>query len=256
MVKGMDLFSTEDEIKNEAPFDFPASKEGYSCTFNETLGGYELEVPNGKLFYAEHFFSQKISDRSVEYFLENNSNDWQQANWHELDKEQLSQVEFKHINWQHDKLMMFGKECYLPRYSAWYGDSDKPYSYSGIHLQPNKWNKGLLYLKAQIEKVSGAQFNSVLMNWYRDGDDYISWHTDAEKELGKNPVIASANFGETRRFLIRDKDQHSLKLEIPLKHGSLLIMSGALQHFWQHSVPKQKSATQNRFNLTFRQIQA
>jgi len=249
----MDLFSTEDEIKNSPPFEFP-SGEGYSCVFNDALKGYDIAVPNGKLLYVEHFFNNKISDRSIEYFLENDDFDWTTADWHALSEENLKKVAFKNILWQHDKIAMFGKVNYLPRISAWYGDNDKPYTYSGITLQPKHWNKGLLYIKSEIEKIAQFQFNSVLMNWYRDGDDHISWHTDAEKELGKNPVIASVNFGETRRFLIRQSDDHKQKIEIPLKHGSLLIMSGALQHFWQHSVPKQKSVKNHRFNLTFRQI--
>ena len=94
----------------------------------------------------------------------------------------------------------------------------------------------------------------MLLNWYRSGDDHISWHTDAEPELGKNPMIASINFGETRRFLLRRSDDHQQKIEIPLKHGSLLVMSGALQHHWQHSVPKQAKVKNSRLNLTFRVI--
>jgi alkylated DNA repair dioxygenase AlkB len=249
----MDLFDTEIENKDKLPFDFP-NKEGYSCEWKENLNGFVILIPNGELFYSEHFFDKKVSDRSIEYFLENDTNNWKSANWRELDKEQLSKVKFKNINWHHDKLNMYGKEVFLPRYSAWYGNSDKPYTYSGLTLQPNTWNKGLLFIKEQIDKIAKVDFNSVLMNWYRDGEDYINWHTDAEKELGKNPVIGSVNFGETRRFLIRRNDDNSVKLEFPLKHGTLLIMGGELQHFWQHSVPKEKKVKKSRFNLTFRII--
>ena len=94
----------------------------------------------------------------------------------------------------------------------------------------------------------------MLLNWYRSGEDYISWHTDAEKELGVNPLIASINFGESRRFLLRLKEDHDIKIELPLHHGSVLVMAGALQHHWQHSVPKQKKVKSNRINLTFRTI--
>ncbi len=217
------------------------------------LKGFEIYVPNGYLFYAEAFIEKNISDRSVEYFLENDSNDWQSVDWHSLDKDALSKVKFKNINWQHDKINMYGKEMYLPRYSAWYGDTDKSYTYSGIHLEPNVWNKGLLYLKERIESITDVKFNSVLMNWYRDGFDHIGWHTDAESELGQNPVIASLNFGASRDFVIRTKDK-SQKMSIPLKHGTLLIMGGALQHFWEHSVPPRKKVKEARFNLTFRVI--
>jgi alkylated DNA repair dioxygenase AlkB len=246
----MDLFNSQN---TNLPFQLP-NEDGYDFDFNEALNAYIIKIPNGEIIYSEHFFDEKISDRSLEYFLENDSFDWKTANWREFDKEQLEKVKFKNINWHHDKLKMYGKEVFLPRYSAWYGDNDKSYSYSGITLQPNKWNNGLIFLKEQIEKIANANFNSVLMNWYRDGEDYINWHTDAEKELGKNPIIASLNFGATRRFLIRRSDNNSIKLEFPLKHGTLLIMKGELQHFWQHSVPKEKKVKQTRINLTFRTI--
>ena len=101
-------------------------------------------------------------------------------------------------------------------------------------------------IKEQIEKVAGTQFNSVLMNWYRNGEDYLNWHTDDEPELGKNPTIASVNFGETRDFRVCHKDDHQLKFTVPLQHGSLLIMSGEMQHFWQHEVPKRKKVQHSR----------
>src|SRR5690606_15717201 len=134
----------------------------------------------------------------------------------------------------------------LPRLTAWYGDSGKSYTYSGIKSEPNEWNKGLLYLKQQIERVAGVEFNSVLLNWYRDGEDYLSWHADDEKELGLNPVIASVNFGETRDFFLRRNVDKSQKITIPLRHGTLLVMSGELQHHWQHSVPKRKRVDGSR----------
>ncbi len=244
----MDLFDNETRL----PFDIP-NEDGYSVQWNEDLNGFDITVPHGKLFYSESFFDKKISDRSVEYFLENNTNNWKNTDWRSIEKEALNDIEFKNIDWNHDKIKMYGKEIYLPRFSAWYGDSDKPYTYSGLTLQPKKWNKGLLYIKQAISKVSGVDFNSVLMNWYRDGEDYLNWHTDAEKELGINPTIGSVNFGEDRDFIIRLNDKSS-KITIPLKHGTFLLMSGELQHFWQHSVPKRKKIKGSRFNLTFRVI--
>ena len=248
----MSLFDNS-AISNNLPFALP-DKSGYSARWNDELSGFEIQIPNGELFYAEHFFDEKISDRSIEYFLENDSNDWRTADWRSFDKEQLDNIKFKNINWHHDQVKMYGKAIYLPRYSPWYGDSDKPYTYSGLTLQPKPWNKGLLYIKERIEKVSGESFNSVLMNWYRDGQDYINWHTDAEKELGRNPIIGSVNFGATRRFQLRRMDDNEEKVEVPLSHGSFLLMRGETQHFWQHSVPKETKVKDARFNLTFRII--
>jgi len=157
------------------------------------------------------------------------------------------------ILWKQESMNMYGKKINFPRLTAWYGENDKPYSFSGITLSPHPWSKNLLDIKNKIELKAGVIFNSVLLNLYRDGNDSISWHTDAEKELGKNPVIASVNFGETRNFQLRHIETKE-KIEIELVHGSLLIMQGELQHFWQHQVPKTSRKVKERINLTFRVI--
>ncbi|WP_317169720.1 alpha-ketoglutarate-dependent dioxygenase AlkB [Chryseobacterium sp. C3] len=157
------------------------------------------------------------------------------------------------IEWNQESMNMYGKQVLFPRLTAWYGDNDKPYSFSGITLAPRIWTKELLEIKEKIEPISKVNFNSVLLNRYRSGNDSISWHTDAEQELGENPVIASVSFGTTRKFQLRHKETKE-KLEIELTHGSLLIMQGELQHFWHHQIPKTKKDISERINLTFRTI--
>lgn len=157
------------------------------------------------------------------------------------------------IKWKQESMNMYGKELKFPRLTAWYGDQDKPYSFSGITLKPHTWTSELNEIKTIIEPLARVKFNSVLLNLYRDGNDSISWHTDAEKELGKNPVIASVNFGAERIFQLRHIKTKE-RLDIALGNGSLLIMEGALQHFWQHQVPKTKKTKSPRINLTFRVI--
>lgn len=235
------------------PFEIPSGR-GYSIGSNVEQNGYDIIVPNGEIFYAERFFSGKVSDRSLEYFQENDSLDWREANWRSISPEELDRITFTNIRWKQDSVQLYGKSVPLPRLTSWYGDSGKSYTYSGISSQPNEWNKGLLYLKSQVEACAGVEFNSVLLNWYRDGGDHLSWHSDDEKELGTNPIIASANFGETRDFVLRGKDDHAAKIVLPLKHGTLLVMSGEIQRYWQHSVPKRKNVRGSRFNLTFRRI--
>ncbi len=159
----------------------------------------------------------------------------------------------RNIVWKQESMHMYGKKIDFPRLTAWYGNNDKPYSFSGITLQPLPWSSEILSIKSKIESVAKTAFNSVLLNLYRDGNDSISWHTDAEKELGTNPVIASVNFGATRKFQLRHIKTKE-KLEIELTHGSLLIMQGELQHFWQHQVPKTSKVVGERINLTFRVI--
>lgn len=157
------------------------------------------------------------------------------------------------IQWKQESMNMYGKKIDFPRLTAWYGDNDKPYSFSGIKLQPQPWTTEIIDIKSRIEPECHVKFNSVLLNRYRNGNDSISWHTDAEPELGKNPVIASVNFGATRKFQLRHTKTKE-KVEIELTNGSLFIMSGELQHFWQHQVPKTSKPVGERINLTFRVI--
>jgi alkylated DNA repair dioxygenase AlkB len=248
----MDLFDTS-AGQPKLCVDMP-TEAGYAVLPDTEWSGHHIRVPNGGLFYAERFFDTKISDRTVEYFQQNNTMEWQEANWRGLSPDALKDIEFTNINWKQDTISFYGKNIPLPRITSWYGDTGKSYTYSGITSRPNPWNKGLLYIKSQIESCAKTSFNSVLLNWYRDGEDHLSWHSDDEKELGINPIIASANFGETRDFVLRRKDDHSRKITFPLKHGTLLIMKGDLQHFWEHAVPKRKNVKGSRFNLTFRRI--
>jgi alkylated DNA repair dioxygenase AlkB len=157
------------------------------------------------------------------------------------------------ILWKQESMNIYGKKVEFPRLTAWYGNDDKSYSFSGITLAPNPWNEEILEIKNRIEPKASVTFNSVLLNRYRDGKDSISWHTDAEPELGKNPIIASVNFGTSRKFQLRHIRTKE-KIEIELTHGSLLIMQGELQHYWQHQVPKTNKAIGERINLTFRVI--
>lgn len=242
----MDLFN-----KMGLPFKIPHGSV-YSFERSSGVDVYRVSIPNGELIYVEHFFDKRISDRTVEYFQENDSLNWRETDWKRVTEGELSKINFANIKWKQDNIKLYGKSIPLPRLTSWYGE--KNYAYSGITSIPNGWNKGLLYLKNRIEQFAGVEFNSVLLNWYRDGQDYLNWHADDEKELGVNPIIASANFGETREFVVRRSDDPSTKIIIPLKHGTLLVMRGELQHFWQHSVPKRTRVSGSRFNLTFRQI--
>ena len=155
------------------------------------------------------------------------------------------------VPWKQESITLFGKSVKQPRLQTWYGD--KGYHYSGLTLPPTPWLPALLPIKQACEVIAEQEFNSVLINLYRDGQDSMGWHQDNETELGKNPVIASLSLGESRRFLLRHLHCKS-KLEYELNSGSLLIMGGELQHFWQHCVPKTARPKEPRINLTFRYV--
>ena len=155
--------------------------------------------------------------------------------------------------WQQDDIRVFGKTHAQPRLTALFGNEGKPYSYSNIMMQPHLWNETLLRIKKRIETVSEVYFTTVLLNLYRDGKDSNGWHSDNEKELGKNPIIASVSFGASRNFHLKHNSK-PLKQTIVLEHGSLLLMKGTTQHFWKHQVPKTMKPIGPRINLTFRVI--
>lgn len=142
----------------------------------------------------------------------------------------------------------------LPRLTAWYGDEGTTYRYSGIVQHPLAWTPLLTAIKTRVETAAETTFNSVLLNYYRDGRDSVSWHSDDEPELGQNPVIASVTFGAARQFQFKHKTQPQMRTTVELTHGSLLLMRGATQHHWLHRIPKTTQSLDGRINLTFRQI--
>jgi alkylated DNA repair dioxygenase AlkB len=162
---------------------------------------------------------------------------------------------FNNIAWQQDYIQFFGKTKPLPRLTAWYGEPNKSYTYSGIQMSSLPWTSTLLLIKQRIEIFTEVKFNSVLINLYRHGKDSVSWHSDDEPELGKNPVIGSVSFGATRSLMFKHKYRPDLEIvKVDLTHNSFLLMKGVTQHFWQHKVPKAKNPVRERINLTFRVI--
>jgi alkylated DNA repair dioxygenase AlkB len=154
-------------------------------------------------------------------------------------------------DWRAESITLFGKQVAQPRLTAWHGDA--AYSYSGLQLAPLPFTPLLLEIKAAVETATHCRFNSVLLNYYRDGRDSMGMHADDEPELGRNPAIASLSFGATRTFILRHRrSQDTLKL--PLSSGSLLLMAGATQHHWLHGINKSARAQGPRINLTFRYI--
>lgn len=159
------------------------------------------------------------------------------------------------IAWQQESIKFYGRKIPIPRLTAWYGDPNSSYTYSGILMNPLPWTKTLSLLKSQIEERIQHKFNSVLLNQYRNGSDSVAWHSDDEPELGESPVIASLSLGSSRKFELRSKVKSSPdKIELLLNSGDLLIMSGETQKNWQHQIPKMRRVKESRINLTFRNI--
>lgn len=156
--------------------------------------------------------------------------------------------------WKPDTVVLFGRRFTTARKVAWYGDPGCAYTYSGVTRPPLPWTPLLTELKQFVEDRSGTLFNCCLLNLYHHGGEGMAWHSDDERELMPQGVIASLSLGAERRFLFRHKEDPQIKIAVQLESGSLLLMQGETQAHWQHSLPKSTKVTTPRINLTFRQM--
>jgi alkylated DNA repair dioxygenase AlkB len=143
-----------------------------------------------------------------------------------------------------------GKRVAIPRRTAWYGDPDAYYTYSGLKNEPLSWTPSLATLRAALNRTFKARMNSCLVNLYRDGSDSMSWHADDEASL--RHIILSVSFGESRTFQIREGTRGP-KRALRLDHASILLMTIESQFVYRHAVPKE-IASGARLNLTFREV--
>jgi alkylated DNA repair dioxygenase AlkB len=184
-----------------------------------------FDIPDAELILYEHFFNAEESNRFYQTLL-------------------------KDTAWNQELITIHGQTHLTPRLTAWYGKRR-----NGNDASP--LTPALQEIKNKVEHRAGIHFTTVLLNLYRTGKDSVAWHSDQEKEYGKNPAIGSVSFGETRPFRIRHKFRKDLeKIDIPLSHGSFLWMAGPMQHFWEHQIPKTARDIKPRINLTFRVVQA
>jgi alkylated DNA repair dioxygenase AlkB len=188
-----------------------------------------LPIVDGKLHYYRNWLSEEEADK-------------------------LLLVLQHKVLWQQTEITVYGKSVPIPRLNAWYGDPGCRYTYSNAELEPIPWLPELMVINQRLSASLGCCFNTVLVNYYRNGNDSVAWHSDDEVELGSNPVIASVSLGAERRFCMRHRYCDKTQKTIDLHHGSLLLMSGRMQHYWQHQIPKIPKLVNSRINLTFRRV--
>jgi alkylated DNA repair dioxygenase AlkB len=199
----------------------------------------------------------KSSKNKAISILDNNTNVLYYNNFLlKVEADQLYQQLLTDLDWKQYPIRMFGKTILQPRLIAWYGDQDTQYTYSQTTLIAKGWNDYLKQIQEELKHRFQLNFNSVLANLYRDGQDSMGWHSDNEKELGVQPIIASISLGAIRTLQFREKGNHKAKVSIALESGSLLLMQGDTQDVWQHQIAKTKKVKTPRINLTFRIIQS
>ena len=186
-----------------------------------------LNLPDAEFIYYPNFFTKEKADLFFETLL-------------------------KETPWQHDEITIFGKKIFQPRLTSLYGNDGKPYGYSNIVMHPHPLNSTLTFIKDEIENTINEHFTTILLNLYRNEKDSNGWHTDNEKELGRDPIIASLSLGEDRVFQIKHNTNKDAKQSITLQHGSLLVMKNGAQIHYKHQIPKASKPKKPRINLTFR----
>lgn len=170
-----------------------------------------------------------------------------------MDADRYLQEALRNVDWRAERITLYGKTYPIPRLSAWYSNVGASYTYSGITTQGGFLLKFMDELRVQIEEATQYPFNSVLLNYYRNGYDKVSWHSDNETELGRAVCIASISLGAVRTFRMR----HNLSRNscaIALEHGSMLLMEPPMQEHWEHCLPAKKGLDAGRVNLSFRYI--
>ena len=190
------------------------------CFFPEA--GQSKNLPKEMLEYLPGFIDKATSDRLLTKFMQE-------------------------CPWKQTKQKLWDKEYITPRLTCWYGEAER---ITGIL----PWTPELLVIRAMLEPVAGIKFNSVLLNYYRDGNDSVAWHSDKESIMGSQPVIASVSFGQVRSFDIRKKSNHKEHYSVRLEHGSFLLMKTGLQEAFEHRIAKSAKPMQARINLTFRLV--
>jgi len=195
---------------------------------NEIQGLTNLLPKDGIVVYYKNLLTSQEANRYFDYLLNT-------------------------IEWKNDQAFIYGKLIITKRKVAWYGDTDFEYTYSKTTKRALPWTKELVELKQMIEDKTGEKFNSCLLNLYHNGDEGMSWHSDAEKELKKNGAIGSLSLGAERKFTFKHKETKEM-ISLILENGSLLVMKGTTQSSWLHRLPPTKLISTPRINLTFRSI--
>lgn len=155
--------------------------------------------------------------------------------------------------WKQPVIKMYDKEITTPRLLAWFGDAGEGY-WTEKKAEVNPWTPELLIIKAKVEALAGMQFNSVLLNYYRNSNDSVAWHVDKESVPGRKTVVASVSFGQVRSFDIRNRQNNDEKYSVKLENGSYLLMKAGFQDDWEHRIAKSTKPMKARVNLTFRLI--
>jgi len=142
--------------------------------------------------------------------------------------------------WQQREVEMYERRVLEPRLTAgWSTDL-------GAVPAP------LAAMAGTLSERYGVTFDRIWVNLYRDGGDSVAWHGDRNRKVMTNPMVATVSLGARRRFLLRRTGTAAVAHELRPGHGDLVVMGGACQSEWEHTVPKQARVDGPRMSVTIR----
>lgn len=144
------------------------------------------------------------------------------------------------IPWQAERVWMYDRELDVPRLTAHYEEPPFPLVLEEI--------------RGRVEPRLGLAIERIGLNFYRDHNDSVAFHNDKIAVYGETPTIALVSFGTVRRMLLRTKSSAPRKrsLSLDLEPGSLFLMQGPSQLFWEHSIPKEPHPIGPRISVALR----
>ena len=184
-------------------------------------------LPNGFSYQSKALSAQKSLD--LFYYLQQN------------------------LCWQQPNVTVYNKTGPIPRLQCFISENNIEYGYSHSKLIVEPWPDVLLAMRKRLERHLNQPLNSLLVNYYRDGNDTMGWHSDDEAELGHQPTIVCISLGAERVLKLKHKASNKVT-NLKLHSGSCLIMSGNSQRDYQHAIAKQTTLAHPRISLTFRLI--
>jgi alkylated DNA repair dioxygenase AlkB len=149
-------------------------------------------------------------------------------------------------------IMVMGRKCRQQRNVGFFSDESEGYRYSGQIMAAQPLDRFLRSILREVNAELGTNFNGILINEYEDGSDYISAHSDDERNLSNNGLVASIAYGAVRKFRIRDKDTKKIIMDLDHQDNQLLVMGPDFQSLYLHEIPKQLKVKDRRISLTFR----
>lgn len=173
-----------------------------------------VDDESGRIAYRPHFVSEREAQRAFETLRSG-------------------------IQWHSQRRWMYERQVDVPRLTASYRDADQ---------MPDL----LRELFVRVRQGTGAPFNSVGLNLYRDENDSVAPHNDHLDEIVEGEPIALLSLGSTRRMTIRSKARPRRVVDVDLEPGSLLTMSYETQRYYDHGIPKQRGRVGPRMSVVFR----